>query len=88
MQSFAGLRLIRLPAKFCIGCLFKLSICTFLLVRERRGRGGRRFREGINFKIFFLEHSSNFSNMFEGTSTCIGDISLALYSVLWTYDGW
>ena len=26
--------------------------------------------------------------MFEGTSTCIGDISLALYSILWTYDGW
>ena len=28
--------MIRLPAKFCVGCLFKLSISTFLLVREER----------------------------------------------------
>ena len=71
----------------------------YFFINERGREGGRgergggregRFREGIIIilKIFFLEHSNNFSNMFEGTSTCIGDISLALYSVLWTYDGW
>ena len=42
--------MIRLPAKFCIGCLFKLSISTFLLVREggrerEREKGGEEGRE-------------------------------------------
>ena len=58
--------MIRLPTKFCIGCLFKLSISTFLLMREggrERERGGEgeekrekgeregRFIEGV---IIFL----------------------------------
>ena len=53
--------MIRLPTKFFIRYLFKLSISTFLLVREEgegeekreRGEGEGSFREGI---IIFLKY--------------------------------
>ena len=34
------------------------------------------------------EHSRNFTSSFEDTSTCVGDITLAFYSVTFSYDGW
>ena len=33
-------------------------------------------------------HAENFTNSFNGTAPCVGDIALAFYSVLWAYDGW
>lgn len=33
-------------------------------------------------------HNSNFTSSFEGTSTCVGEIVLAFYSVAFSYDGW
>jgi amino acid transporter len=40
------------------------------------------------WELYKGEHLDNFTNVFEGSSFCIGDIALAMYSVLWAYDGW
>ena len=34
------------------------------------------------------DHNDNFTNAFDGTSSNPGDISLAFYSILFSYSGW
>ena len=35
-----------------------------------------------------LGHTKNFENAFEGSTTCMGDLSLAFYAGLFAYNGW
>lgn len=42
------------------------------------------------FSLFFFysDHSHNLTDSFEDTSSCVGEIVLAFYSVLYSYEGW
>lgn len=42
----------------------------------------------LSVVYIIIDHIDNFKNAFEGTTTCVGDIVMALYFVIYSYDGW
>ena len=73
-----------------LALLFVSALGVWQLVKG----GKHRERERERWLIYILslvsvaDHTENFTNAFEGTTACTGDIALAFYSVLWAYDGW
>lgn len=73
-----------------LALLFVSALGVWQLVKG----GKHRERERERWLIYILslvsiaDHTENFTNAFEGTTTCPGEMALAFYSVLWAFSGW